>query len=61
MATNRILIQDKVYDVFISKLKDAISKLVVGDGLDPKTNIGPLINMAQFHKVKNHKKSKYTK
>lgn len=51
VATNRILVQDKIYDEFVNKLKGAISKLVVGDGFDPKTTIGPLINIAQFQKV----------
>ena len=36
---------------FVGKVKDAMSKLVVGNGMEPNTSVGPLINHAQFEKV----------
>lgn len=44
VCTNRILVQDKVYDAFIKKLVDASSALKVGDGLQEGTEQGPLID-----------------
>lgn len=38
-------------DRFVGKLKDIMASLVVGDGLDSNSTIGPLINVAQFEKV----------
>lgn len=51
VSANRFLIQDDIFDEFISKFKDAISKLVIGNGLNETTTIGPLINKQQFNKV----------
>ena len=40
----RILIQDKVYGEFKSKLVDRAARLKVGGGSDPETEMGPLAN-----------------
>lgn len=44
LAANRIYVQEQVIEQFIDLLRFETSKLVVGNGLDPSTNIGPLIN-----------------
>ena len=54
VCANRILVQDKVYDPFASKLADAVSKLKVGPGLEAGVNQGPLINEAAVEKVEEH-------
>lgn len=54
VCANRIYVQDGVYDAFAKKLKKAVSKLVVGDGLKGPTQQGPLINMAAVEKVEEH-------
>ncbi|CAL8095795.1 unnamed protein product [Orchesella dallaii] len=51
VSTNRILLHEKVHDQFVEKLKSAMSGLVVGDGLNPNSTQGPLINKNQFLKV----------
>ena len=44
--------QDEIHDAFIEKLRNRIeNSLVLGDGMDPKVNQGPLINQSQFTKV----------
>lgn len=51
VAANRFLVQDKIYDLFLSKLTEAVRKLKLGDGVEPGVQLGPLINEAQFNKV----------
>lgn len=51
VASNRFLIQDNIYDEFVSKLTEEVAKLKIGDGCQPGTQLGPLINKAQLDKV----------
>jgi aldehyde dehydrogenase (NAD+) len=50
-ATSRILVQKGVYREFRDRLIDRAKALRVGNGLDPATELGPLINEAQLQKV----------
>ena len=44
--------KEEIHDAYIEKLKSKIEKaLVLGDGMDPEVNQGPLINQPQFTKV----------
>ncbi|WKK65347.1 NAD-dependent succinate-semialdehyde dehydrogenase [Lutimonas zeaxanthinifaciens] len=43
VCSNRIFVQEEVYDVFNSKLAAAIKKLRLGNGLDEQVHIGPLV------------------
>ena len=54
VCANRVYVQSGVYDVFVEKLKAAVSKMVVGDGLEGETHQGPLINPAALEKVRRH-------
>ena len=54
VCANRIYVQTGVYKKFAEKLKLAVSKLKVGDGFDPKTALGPLIDFNAVKKVKSH-------
>lgn len=52
VSTNRVFVQDGVYDAFVAKLKATMEKeLTLGDGLETNANQGPLVNEAQFKKV----------
>ena len=51
VCANRLLVQDGVYDEFCGKLRDKISQLVVGDGMQPGVTQGPLINDRAAEKV----------
>ncbi len=53
VCTNRFLVQKNIYAEFSKKLAEATAKLQMGSGLDPKTNQGPLINMAAVEKVES--------
>ncbi len=54
VCTNRILVQDSVYDAFAAKYKVAIEGLKVGNGMDEGVTQGPLINAAAVLKVEQH-------
>ncbi len=54
VCANRIYVQAGVYDAFAEKLKAAVEKLKVGDGLEEGTDLGPLINEGAIEKVEEH-------
>lgn len=54
VCANRILVQDRVYDLFAKKLVEAVKNLKLGNGLVPEVQQGPLINEAALEKVKRH-------
>jgi len=54
VCANRLLVQAGVYDEFAAKLKIAVGKLRVGDGLTGVTDQGPLIDAKAVAKVEEH-------
>ncbi|MDW4498982.1 NAD-dependent succinate-semialdehyde dehydrogenase [Sulfitobacter sp. D35] len=54
VCANRIYVQSGVYDAFAEKLKVAVEKLKVGDGLEDGVTTGPLINADAVEKVEEH-------
>ena len=54
VCANRIYVQAGVYDAFAAKLKEAVAKTRVGDGLSEDVQFGPLINTAALDKVEEH-------
>jgi succinate-semialdehyde dehydrogenase/glutarate-semialdehyde dehydrogenase len=54
VCANRIYVQAGIYDAFAEKLKTAVAKMKVGDGLEAGTDLGPLVNMAAVEKVEEH-------
>jgi aldehyde dehydrogenase (NAD+) len=51
VAGSRILVQDGVYDEFVGKLTEKFRSVRVGDPLQAETQMGPVIDRAQFDKV----------
>lgn len=47
MATNRVIVEEPIYEEFCQKLKARVEKLKTGDKNDPLTIVGPLINPKQ--------------
>ncbi|MBV8834708.1 MAG: aldehyde dehydrogenase family protein, partial [Acidobacteriaceae bacterium] len=41
---SRAIVDEKIYDEFVSRLKDRVGKIKVGDPTDPKNFMGPVIN-----------------
>ncbi|SEL18680.1 succinate-semialdehyde dehydrogenase / glutarate-semialdehyde dehydrogenase [Roseovarius nanhaiticus] len=54
VCANRIYVQAGVYDAFAEKLKAAVEKLKMGDGMEEGVNLGPLINKDAITKVQEH-------
>ena len=54
VCANRLLVQAGVYDAFAAKLKDAVGKLKVGNGMDDGVTQGPLINADAITKIEQH-------
>jgi succinate-semialdehyde dehydrogenase/glutarate-semialdehyde dehydrogenase len=54
VCANRIYVQSGVYDAFAEKLRAAVAKSQVGDGLKDPVQFGPLINMDAVEKVEEH-------
>jgi acyl-CoA reductase-like NAD-dependent aldehyde dehydrogenase len=52
IAIKRLYVHDSIYDAVCDELRRLARETVVGDGLDSKTQMGPLQNRAQFEKVK---------
>ncbi|MEV5609876.1 aldehyde dehydrogenase family protein [Streptomyces sp. NPDC052225] len=52
-ARTRVLVQESVYEEAVAYLTDAIGAVVVGDPLDEKTQMGPLISRQQLDRVRH--------
>ena len=51
MATNRIVVMDKLHDAFVEQYVERVRALKVGDPNDPQTVIGPVISRKQFDRL----------
>ena len=54
VCSNRILVQEGIYDKFVAKLSEAVKTLKVGNGMNEGINQGPLINESALKKVQDH-------
>lgn len=54
ICTNRVYVQESVIERFSEMLAAQVSRLTVGDGMDPNTVIGPLIDEDAVAKVSQH-------
>jgi alpha-ketoglutaric semialdehyde dehydrogenase len=50
-ASSRLVVHKKVYKKFCEKLVERVKQLRVGNGLDTKTEVGPVINQAAMEKI----------
>jgi succinate-semialdehyde dehydrogenase/glutarate-semialdehyde dehydrogenase len=50
-AANRFYVHTKVYSAFAEMLTERMSALVMGDGLDPSSNVGVMVNRSQQQRV----------
>lgn len=54
IAANRIYVQRRVYRVFLDRLVEEVRLLQVGDGLDPHSQVGPLIDEEALIRAVEH-------
>jgi len=50
-ASSRLVVHKKVYKKFVQKLVERVKALRVGNGLDPKMDVGPVINEDAMQKI----------
>jgi betaine-aldehyde dehydrogenase len=53
-ARSRIIVERKIAEPFIEALKATIEAIVVGDPLDEKTQMGPLVSQGQRERVESY-------
>ncbi|KAI2799764.1 hypothetical protein BLOT_014696 [Blomia tropicalis] len=55
VCANRIFVQDGIHDQFVTELSNRMkNELIIGNGMDDRTTIGPLINDRAIAKVRSH-------
>src|SRR5262249_5620393 len=54
IAIKRVYVHDSIYDTVCDELGRLAQGTVVGDGLEPGTQLGPIQNKQQFEKVKGY-------
>src|SRR6202167_4434436 len=50
-AGSRLYVEKPVYDQVVAGVADHAKKITVGSGLDPETNMGPLVSQEQLSRV----------
>ncbi|HMM76252.1 MAG TPA: aldehyde dehydrogenase family protein [Gammaproteobacteria bacterium] len=55
-AGTRLMVERKIYDEFVGRVADFGRRLKVGNGLDPATQIGPLVSAEQLERVSGYLK-----
>ncbi len=53
-ACSRVIVVDSVYPAFVPRLVEATRSLVIGDPMDPGTDIGPVIAAAAARKIRDY-------
>jgi aldehyde dehydrogenase (NAD+) len=54
IAGSRLLIQDTIYEQFLTQLVDRSRQIKLGNPLDPATEMGPLANRLQLERVQSY-------
>ncbi len=54
VCANRIYAHRSIADAFAAKVAERVERMTVGDGMEPDTDLGPLIDRDGFDKVKRH-------
>ncbi len=50
-AGSRLYVQDKIFDQVVEGVAEQASKIKLGSGLDPNTDMGPLVSKTQLERV----------
>ncbi len=53
-AASRLLVHRSIHDEFVSRLRDRVGRLVLGDGLEDTTDVGPVINDRAVEKIASY-------
>lgn len=53
-AGSRLLVERPIYDRFIRDLVEATKKIRVGNGMDPRAQMGPIVSKRQLEKIERY-------
>jgi acyl-CoA reductase-like NAD-dependent aldehyde dehydrogenase len=53
-AGSRVFIHESIYEEVAAKIVAIAEQLTIGDGFDPKTQIGPIAQQKQFEKIRSY-------
>ena len=53
-SLERIYVHEKIHDDFVEKVKGVLADYVLGDPMDPKTHVGPVISAASKALIESH-------
>ncbi|MCP2292702.1 aldehyde dehydrogenase family protein [Nocardia amikacinitolerans] len=54
VAGSRIFVQRPIHDEFVTRIAEFSKSIRVGDGLDPETQLGPLVSQRQLERVMSY-------
>jgi aldehyde dehydrogenase (NAD+) len=54
IAASRVLVHEDVHDELVERFAAALARVRIGDALDPKTEVGPLISQQHLDRVRSH-------
>jgi aldehyde dehydrogenase (NAD+) len=57
IAGSRLFVQRSIYDEFIERVSQFAAALTIGDPLDPKTQLGPVVSADQLERVLSYVES----
>jgi phenylacetaldehyde dehydrogenase len=50
----RVLVHDSIYDDFVGRIIDGTKAMKIGPGMDPTSEMGPVVSAAQLERVKRY-------
>ncbi len=53
ISVQRVYVQDAAYDDFVARLRPKVEALVTGDPLDPRTQVGPVIDEGNRDRIRD--------
>jgi acyl-CoA reductase-like NAD-dependent aldehyde dehydrogenase len=53
-AASRLVVHRSIHDDFVHRLQQRVAKLVLGDGLDDTTDVGPVINETAVERIASY-------
>ena len=53
-ANSRIYVHESIADEFITRMKERVDRIIVGDPLDENTEVGPLIHKTHYERVNGY-------
>jgi len=53
-AGSRLYVEDKIFDKVVDGISESAKKIRVGPGMNPDTNMGPLVSEEQFKRVRGY-------